>query len=363
MGKKTKPIRSKLSGSVILSTVLHLLAVALLIWGSLTQKWDLGGGGGEGGQVVDAIMVDPNAVVQQYNQQKTQQASVQKAEQERKERAEQQEDELRQQQQKEQERLKTLEVERLQAKEAAEAQRRESAAAAAKAKEEQKVAEEAAAQAKTERDRILKKQADAKAKAEAEAKKQAELAKQKADEAKAKAQADAKAKAEADAKAKAEADAKAKAEADAKAKAAAEAKAKAAADAKAKAAAAQQSKTVDSLLDGLVSDGNNKQSGASAMGQGGSNRTGANGEGIDRYKGQVQSAIQQKFIDPELYKGKTCELKVSIAPDGLLISAKAVGGDPALCQVALRAANTAKLPKPPKDIYEEVKSPVIEFKP
>ncbi|HCH51488.1 MAG TPA: cell envelope integrity protein TolA [Proteus sp.] len=355
MGKKTKPIRSKLSGSVILSTVLHLLAVALLIWGSLTQKWDLGGGGGEGGQVVDAIMVDPNAVVQQYNQQKTQQASVQKAEQERKERAEQQEDELRQQQQKEQERLKTLEVERLQAKEAAEAQRRESAAAAAKAKEEQKVAEEAAAQAKTERDRILKEQADAKAKAEAEAKKQAELAKQKADEAKAKAQADA--------KAKAEADAKAKAEADAKAKAAAEAKAKAAADAKAKAAAAQQSKTVDSLLDGLVSDGNNKQSGASAMGQGGSNRTGANGEGIDRYKGQVQSAIQQKFIDPELYKGKTCELKVSIAPDGLLISAKAVGGDPALCQVALRAANTAKLPKPPKDIYEEVKSPVIEFKP
>ncbi|MEQ4925220.1 cell envelope integrity protein TolA [Proteus hauseri] len=356
MGKKTKPIRSKLSGSVILSTVLHLLAVALLIWGSLTQKWDLGGGGGEGGQVVDAIMVDPNAVVQQYNQQKTQQASVQKAEQERKERAEQQEEELRQQQQKEQEKLKTLEVERLQAKEAAEAQRRESAAAAAKAKEEQKVAEEAAAQAKTERDRILKEQADAKAKAEAEAKKQAELAaKQKAEEAKA--------KAEADAKAKAEADAKAKAEADAKAKAAAEAKAKAAAEAKAKAAAQQQSKAVDSLLDGLVSDGNNKQAGASAMGQGGGNRTGANGEGIDRYKGQVKAAIEQKFIDPELYKGKTCELKVSIAPDGLLISAKAVGGDPALCQVALRAANTAKLPRPPKDIYEEVKSPVIEFKP
>ena len=355
MGKKTKPIRSKLSGSVILSTVLHLLAVALLIWGSLTQKWDLGGGGGEGGQVVDAIMVDPNAVVQQYNQQKTQQASVQKAEQERKERAEQQEEELRQQQQKEQERLKTLEVERLQAKEAAEAQRRESAAAAAKAKEEQKVAEEAAAQAKTERDRILKEQADAKAKAEAEAKKQAEIAKQKADEAKA--------KAEADAKAKAEADAKAKAEADAKAKAAAEAKAKAAAEAKAKAAAAQQSKAVDSLLDGLVSDGNNKQAGASAMGQGGGNRTGANGQGIDRYNGQVKAAIEQKFIDPQLYKGKTCELKVNIAPDGLLISAKAVGGDPVLCQVALRAANTAKLPKPPKDIYEEVKSPLIEFKP
>ncbi|EOE1184068.1 cell envelope integrity protein TolA [Proteus mirabilis] len=347
MGKKTKPIRSKLSGSVILSTVLHLLIIALLIWGSLTQKWNLGGGGGSDGQVIDAIMVDPNAVVQEYNQQKAQQANVQKAEQERKARAQQQEEELRQQQIKEQERLKALEVERLQAKEAAEAQRREAAAAAAKAKEEQKQAEEAAAQAKAERDRILKEQADAKAKAEAEAKKQAELAaKQKAEEA----------------KAKAEAEAKAKAEADAKAKAAAEAKAKAAAEAKAKAAAQQQSKAVDSLLDGLVAQGD-KQSGASAAGQGGGNRSGANAAGIDRYTGQVKVAIEQKFFDSDLYKGRKCDLKISIAPDGMLVSAKAVGGDPALCQVALQAAKMATLPKPPKDIYEQVKSPTIEFKP
>ncbi|HGN0027246.1 TPA: cell envelope integrity protein TolA [Proteus mirabilis] len=347
MGKKTKPIRSKLSGSVILSTVLHLLIIALLIWGSLTQKWNLGGGGGSDGQVIDAIMVDPNAVVQEYNQQKAQQANVQKAEQERKARAQQQEEELRQQQIKEQERLKTLEVERLQAKEAAEAQRREAAAAAAKAKEEQKQAEEAAAQAKAERDRILKEQADAKAKAEAEAKKQAELAaKQKAEEAKAKAEAEAKAKAEADAKAKAEADAKAKA----------------AAEAKAKAAAQQQSKAVDSLLDGLVAQGD-KQSGASAAGQGGGNRSGANAAGIDRYTGQVKVAIEQKFFDSDLYKGRKCDLKISIAPDGMLVSAKAVGGDPALCQVALQAAKMATLPKPPKDIYEQVKSPTIEFKP
>ncbi|MDF7354232.1 cell envelope integrity protein TolA [Proteus mirabilis] len=329
MGKKTKPIRSKLSGSVILSTVLHLLIIALLIWGSLTQKWNLGGGGGSDGQVIDAIMVDPNAVVQEYNQQKAQQANVQKAEQERKARAQQQEEELRQQQIKEQERLKALEVERLQAKEAAEAQRREAATAAAKAKEEQKQAEEAAAQAKAERDRILKEQADAKAKAEAEAKKQAELAaKQKAEEA----------------------------------KAAAEAKAKAAAEAKAKAAAQQQSKAVDSLLDGLVAQGD-KQSGASAAGQGGGNRSGANAAGIDRYTGQVKVAIEQKFFDSDLYKGRKCDLKISIAPDGMLVSAKAVGGDPALCQVALQAAKMATLPKPPKDIYEQVKSPTIEFKP
>ncbi|EEG84078.1 hypothetical protein PROPEN_04852 [Proteus penneri ATCC 35198] len=111
-----------------------------------------------------------------------------------------------------------------------------------------------------------------------------------------------------------------------------------------------------------MADGN-KQSGAAAAGQGGGNRTGANNAGVATYIGQVKTAIEQKFIDPELYKGRTCELKVSIAPDGLLISAKVVGGDPSLCQVALRAANTAKLPKPPKDVYEQVKSSVIEFKP
>lgn len=356
VGKKTKPTRDKLSGSVILSVVLHLLVIALLIWGALTQKWDLGGGGGEDGQIVDAIMVDPNTMVEQYNQQKAQQTNVQKAEQERKMRSQQQEEELRQQQAKEQERLKALEMERLQAKEAAEAQRRESDAAAAKIKEEQKKAEEAVAQAKAERDKILKEQAEAKEKAEAEAKKQAEIvaAKQK-EEAKAKAAAEAKAKAEADKKA---AEAKAKAEADKKA---AEAKAKAAAEAKAKAASQQQSKDVDNLLDGLMADGS-KQSGASAAGKGGG-KTGANGEGVDKYKGQLKAAIEQKFIDPDLYRGKTCELRINIAPDGLLINASIVGGDPALCQVALRAANTAKLPKPPKDIYNDVKTSRIEFKP
>ncbi|HEK1925200.1 TPA: cell envelope integrity protein TolA, partial [Proteus mirabilis] len=134
------------------------------------------------------------------------------------------------------------------------------------------------------------------------------------------------------------------------------------AEAKAKAAAQQQSKAVDSLLDGLVAQGD-KQSGASAAGQGGGNRSGANAAGIDRYTGQVKVAIEQKFFDSDLYKGRKCDLKISIAPDGMLVSAKAVGGDPALCQVALQAAKMATLPKPPKDIYEQVKSPTIEFKP
>ena len=48
----------------------------------------------------------------------------------------------------------------------------------------------------------------------------------------------------------------------------------------------------------------------------------------------------------------------------MLVSAKAVGGDPAFMpRVALQAAKMATLPKPPKDIYEQVKSPTIEFKP
>ena len=47
---------------------------------------------------------------------------------------------------------------------------------------------------------------------------------------------------------------------------------------------------VDSLLDGLMADGN-KQSGAAAAGQGGGNRTGANNAGVATYIGQVKTAI------------------------------------------------------------------------
>lgn len=203
---------------------------------------------------------------------------------------------------------------------------------------------------------MIKEQAAAKEKAEAEAKKEAEAIK-------AKAAADAKAKAEKEAKAKAEKEAKEKAEKEAKAKAAKEAKAKADKEAKAKAAkekaeAAKNSAEIDNLLGDLTSTGPSREGGAASAGQGGGKRSGASNADVENYASKIKAAIQSKFYDSDTYRGRTCELKLQIAPDGLLVSITPknnASNDPALCSAAIRAANLATLPRPPADVYEAFK--------
>ncbi|WP_139783598.1 cell envelope integrity protein TolA, partial [Salmonella enterica] len=189
----------------------------------------------------------------------------------------------------------------------------------------------------------------------------------------AKAAAEAKKKAEAEA-AKAAAEAKKKADAEA-AKAAAEAKkkadaaaAKAAADAKKKAAAAEG---VDDLLGDLSSGKNAPKTGGGAKGNGQPSKDsgtsgangGATGADISAYAKQIQVAIQSRLYDASLYQGKQCVLHISLAPDGSLKSITSEGGDPALCQAALMAAKTAKIPKPPSQaVYEKIKDAKLDFK-
>ncbi|ECY6151098.1 cell envelope integrity protein TolA, partial [Salmonella enterica subsp. enterica serovar Bron] len=195
--------------------------------------------------------------------------------------------------------------------------------------------------------------ADAKKKAEAEAAKAAAEAKKKAEAEAAKAAADAKKKAEAEA---------AKAAADAKKKAAAE---KAAAE---KAAAAEG---VDDLLGDLSSGKNAPKTGGGAKGNGQPSKDsgtsgangGATGADISAYAKQIQVAIQSRLYDASLYQGKQCVLHISLAPDGSLKSITSEGGDPALCQAALMAAKTAKIPKPPSQaVYEKIKDAKLDFK-
>ncbi|EBV2999314.1 cell envelope integrity protein TolA, partial [Salmonella enterica subsp. enterica serovar Mississippi] len=209
--------------------------------------------------------------------------------------------------------------------------------------------------------------------AEAEAAKAAADAKKKAEAEAAKAAAEAKKKAEAEA-AKAAAEAKKKADAEA-AKAAAEAKkkadaaaAKAAADAKKKAAAAEG---VDDLLGDLSSGKNAPKTGGGAKGNGQPSKDsgtsgangGATGADISAYAKQIQVAIQSRLYDASLYQGKQCVLHISLAPDGSLKSITSEGGDPALCQAALMAAKTAKIPKPPSQaVYEKIKDAKLDFK-
>ncbi|ECH9257642.1 cell envelope integrity protein TolA, partial [Salmonella enterica subsp. enterica] len=195
--------------------------------------------------------------------------------------------------------------------------------------------------------------ADAKKKADAEAAKAAAEAKKKADAAAAKAAADAKKKAAAEA---AKAAAKKKADAEA-AKAAAE-----------KAAAAEG---VDDLLGDLSSGKNAPKTGGGAKGNGQPSKDsgtsgangGATGADISAYAKQIQVAIQSRLYDASLYQGKQCVLHISLAPDGSLKSITSEGGDPALCQAALMAAKTAKIPKPPSQaVYEKIKDAKLDFK-
>ncbi|BAE74160.1 colicin import protein TolA [Sodalis glossinidius str. 'morsitans'] len=216
-----------------------------------------------------------------------------------------------------QQRLKALEKQRLDAQEAAEAQQRQQA-------EQQKQAEEAAKQAEAAA-------AQAEAEAAAAAKQQAEAEVKKAAAAEAQKQADAKAK---------------------------QAAAK-------KATAAKQSSEVDDLLGGLTDAKNApKSGGAPAAGTSNSKLSGATGLEINGYLAQVRQAISNKFYDASNYSGKTCILRIKLAPDGMLISVSPDGGDPALCQAAVSAAKLAAIPRPPSPkVYEAVKNATLDFKP
>ncbi|EDX9715755.1 cell envelope integrity protein TolA, partial [Salmonella enterica subsp. salamae] len=212
-------------------------------------------------------------------------------------------------------------------------------------------------------------------KAEAEAAKAAADAKKKAEAEAAKAAAEAKKKAEAESAKQAQAEAAKKAAADKKAaekKAAAD---KAAADkAAAKKAAAEKAAAaegVDDLLGDLSSGKNAPKTGGGAKGNGQPSKDsgtsgangGATGADISAYAKQIQVAIQSRLYDASLYQGKQCVLHISLAPDGSLKSITSEGGDPALCQAALMAAKTAKIPKPPSQaVYEKIKDAKLDFK-
>lgn len=151
--------------------------------------------------------------------------------------------------------------------------------------------------------------------------------------------------------------------------AAAQAEAEAAAQAKQaaakKATAAKQSSEVDDLLGGLTDAKNApKSGGAPAAGTSNSKLSGATGLEINGYLAQVRQAISNKFYDASNYSGKTCILRIKLAPDGMLISVSPDGGDPALCQAAVSAAKLAAIPRPPSPkVYEAVKNATLDFKP
>ncbi|MCX8600509.1 MULTISPECIES: cell envelope integrity protein TolA [unclassified Gilliamella] len=345
-------LNSKLSVPVLISIILH--GIIIVILGYRFMQDSDANFGSINGNSIDAIMVDPSVLNEQYQRQLQSQINQQSAHNQRQEQINSQTDEFLQKQFEQQEQLKQLEKER---QELAEKQRLEQIAAneAAKEaeraiKEAEKAVQEAKERAAREAERIAQ---EAKEKAEKEAKERAEK------EAKERAEKEAKERAEKEAKERAEKEAKERAEKEAKEKAAKEAAEKAAKEkaARARAEQAKRDKELNQLLGGLTSGSSNSSSGTP-------NRRGVSNGELGKYISLVQTAIRNNFNNPNgLYSGKNCILEIQIAPDGLLLNVNAKGGDDALCREALTATKLAVIPKPTSALYNQVKTMTIDFQP
>lgn len=338
---------SKLSWFVIISFALHVILIAILGYNAFTYTT---AAGDIDGTTVDAIMVDTSIMSQQYQRQIEYNSAQQQVEQERVKQQQQQAEALKNKQEQEIQKLKDLERQNQEQQKAIE-ETKQKAIEDAKQKAIEEAKQKAAEEAKQKAAEAAKQKAidDAKQKAVEEAKqKAAEEAKQKAAEA---------------AKQKAIDDAKQKAADEAKQKAAEEAKQKAAADAAAKQKAAADAKNknaVNDILGGLTSNSNAPKTPSG----GGSPPKGVPSGDLDKYKTLVSNAITNKFINPKLYSGQNCVLKIQLAPDGLLLSVSAAEGDPALCREAVSATKLAVFPRPSSErLYQEVKNLTIDFRP
>ena len=310
-------LNSKLSLPVIISILLHGILIIALGYKFVSDTGE--NYGTINGNSIDAIMIDPSVMTEQYQRQLQTKTNQQKADQKSQELLDKQIKELT---------------------EKAEAEK----AAAEKAAAEKAAAEKAAAEKAAAEKVAAEKAAAEKAAAEKAAAEKAAAEKAAAEKAAAEKAAAEKAAAE---KAAAE---KAAAEKVAAEKAAAEKKAKQ------KAEQAKKDKALNDLLGGLTS-GTPSSGGAAS-------RKGVSDGELDKYKSLVQNAISNKFINPpNVYRGKTCELQIQIAPDGLLLNVTSKGGDADLCREALAATKLAVIPKPASSFYSEVKTMNIEFQP
>ena len=339
---------SKLSIPIVISIILHLILIVVLGYQAI-QNIDSVNYGRETGNSIDAIMIDPSVMTDQYQRQLKTKESQQQADRKREQQLADQAKELQERQLAEQQHLKDLTKERIKLAEQLK-QQEEERIAAEKAAAEKAAAEKAAAEKAAAEKAAAEKAAAEKAAAEKAAAEKAAAEKAAAEKAAAEKAAAEKAAAE-----------KAAAEKAAAEKAAAEKKAAEAKKAKQRAEQAKKDKAINDLLGGLTAGAPNSpsnQNGAAAS------RKGSSDDELAKYKALVTNAISNKFINPaNVYSGKSCVLQIQIAPDGLLLNVSSGGGDSALCREAVAATKLATIPKPASGLYDEVKNMIVEFQP
>lgn len=75
------------------------------------------------------------------------------------------------------------------------------------------------------------------------------------------------------------------------------------------------------------------------------------------YAAQMSHAVYEQFSDIQSYRGKKCTVRISIQPDGMLLTAATVRGDPEFCQAFLSAVSRAKIPPAPdKETWQKFRN-------
>lgn len=345
--KENKSRKSNDAKSITVSLAMHGALVAILLWGADFTMSDPE----PTGQMIEAVVIDPQLVRQQAQQIRSQREEAAKKEQERLDKLRRESEQLEKNRQAEEERIRELkeqqakeakaarEAEKLreqkeQERLAAEQKAREEKERAAKAEAERKVKEEAAK--KAEQERVAKEAAAAKAEQQRiEREKEAKLAEEKA-------------KREKEIAAKAEQDrlAKEKAAKEAAEKAKKEKAAKAEADRKAQEAA---------LNDIFGSLSEESQQNNSARQQFVTSEVG-------RYGAIYTQLIRQNLLVEDSFRGKQCRVNLKLIPTGtgaLLGSLTVLDGDSRLCAATKRAVaqvNSFPLPKDQPDVVEKLKN-------
>ncbi|PNM96524.1 protein TolA [Vibrio vulnificus] len=329
---------------IAVSAALHVVLVIALLWGAdFTMSKPQ-----PSGQMVQAVVIDPNLVKQQANQIRQQRESAAKKEQERLDKLRREAEQLEKNRKAEEDQLRKLKEQQARDAKAA----REAEEARKQKEQEKKVAEE---KARKEKERVAKLEAERKTKEEAIKKAEQERLAKEAAIAKAEQERIAKEKAakEAEEKARREKEAAAKAEQEriAKEKAAKEVAEKARKEKERLERLERERKEQEAALNDIFAGLETESSQNSAA------RSQHVLDEKNRYGAIYTQLIQQRLLKDEYLLGKSCKVNIKLIPtgvDAIVNSVSILEGDTRVCNAAKSAIlQVGSFPMPADDAVRQ----------
>ncbi|EGQ7930118.1 TPA: cell envelope integrity protein TolA [Vibrio vulnificus] len=329
---------------IAVSAALHVVLVIALLWGAdFTMSKPQ-----PSGQMVQAVVIDPNLVKQQANQIRQQRESAAKKEQERLDKLRREAEQLEKNRKAEEEQLRKLKEQQARDAKAA----REAEEVRKQKEQEKRIAEE---KARKEKERVAKLEAERKTKEEAIKKAEQERLAKEAAIAKAEQERIAKEKAakEAEEKARREKEAAAKAEQEriAKEKAAKEAAEKARKEKERLERLERERKEQEAALNDIFAGLETESSQNSAA------RSQHVLDEKNRYGAIYTQLIQQRLLKDEYLLGKSCKVNIKLIPtgvDAIVNSVSILEGDTRVCNAAKSAIlQVGSFPMPADDAVRQ----------